>query len=384
MSDQSPTEPPTSDPPTPLFNLGPGLMEYYSSQAALMLAQYDNINRLLGPTDDWTHPGDFCEILFRDFLRKFLPPSLSADKGFFYGRAALEGDDTHCPEIDIIVHDTQQYRPIFRMGDFVIVQPQAVRGMIQVKRTFSQGQVRKGLKNIVCAKQHLLNVLWKDNPRGWGNSGMPPQVFTAVVGFKDEIGRKTSFYRKHLLSWSIKQRAYDRPNMQETNMYVLPSFIASLTRLFMMKNGPYWNHHYHVFNSIHKSANVCIQALLFTIYNELSRGLEERPPFAFPLEMKPFAAFHVLRIIKAEFNADGTITIYRNDKRRGHYRKADGATGQVVHLICDASLSLKVTDDLRGQLTPDELFVKCASGIERYEKFKWEVVTERDHRIVKC
>ena len=86
MSDQT-TAAPTTEP----HDLGPGLVEYYSSQADLMLSQYKNINHLLGPTHDWTHPGDFCEILFRDFLRKFLPPSLSADKGFFYGRATLDG-----------------------------------------------------------------------------------------------------------------------------------------------------------------------------------------------------------------------------------------------------------------------------------------------------
>jgi hypothetical protein len=27
-----------------------------------------------------------------------------------------------------------------------------------------------------------LNVLWKDNPRGWVNWALPPCVFTAVVG----------------------------------------------------------------------------------------------------------------------------------------------------------------------------------------------------------
>src|ERR1700722_10562772 len=131
MSETSMTEP-----PTPTFDLAPGLLEYWSSQAELMLAQFENINHLLGPTKDWTHPGDFCEVLLRDLLRRFLPPWVSIDKGFFYGRTPLEGKDTHCPEIDLLIHDTQHYRPLFRMDDFVIVQPQAVRGMIQVKRTF--------------------------------------------------------------------------------------------------------------------------------------------------------------------------------------------------------------------------------------------------------
>jgi hypothetical protein len=79
------------------FNLAPGLIDYYSSQAELMLAQFENINRLLGPTTDWTHPGDLCEILLRDFLRRFLPPSLSVDKGYFYGRSTMEGNGYALP-----------------------------------------------------------------------------------------------------------------------------------------------------------------------------------------------------------------------------------------------------------------------------------------------
>jgi hypothetical protein len=58
--------------PEAVFDLAPGLLDYYSSQADLMLGQFDNINRLLGPTTDWTHPGDFCEILLRDFLRRLV------------------------------------------------------------------------------------------------------------------------------------------------------------------------------------------------------------------------------------------------------------------------------------------------------------------------
>jgi hypothetical protein len=49
-----------------------GLISFYSGQAELMLAQYKNINKLLGPTTDWSHPGSHCEALLRDFLRRNL------------------------------------------------------------------------------------------------------------------------------------------------------------------------------------------------------------------------------------------------------------------------------------------------------------------------
>lgn len=370
---ETPATPPPTTPPSG-FNLAPGLLEYYSSQAELMLSQYKNINRLLGPTDDWTHPGDFCEILFRDFLRKFLPPSLSADKGFFYGRATLEGEDTHCPEIDILIHDSQQFRPIFRMGDFVIVQPQAVRGMIQVKRTLSDGQVRKGVKNVVRAKQHLLNVLWKDNPKGWGNWALPPRVFTGIVGFADEIENYTDLYRRLLLTWSMKQRAYDRENMERTSMYILPSFIGSLTSMFLFLDGPcnYWNQRYYVFKSYHQGANTCIQAFLAKIYNVFGGELHEMPPFAFPTDMKPVGDFHILRITQAAYNLDGTVTLYRSDKYKGSYRKAEGPVDHAPHLVSDASSHLTPTDLLKTDIAPKLLFIKRDAIVERYDMIKWE------------
>jgi hypothetical protein len=63
-----------------------GLMRFFSSQVEVMLAQYQNINDLLGKTTHHTHPGTHCEILLRKWLWSFLPPGWSADKGYIYGR----------------------------------------------------------------------------------------------------------------------------------------------------------------------------------------------------------------------------------------------------------------------------------------------------------
>ena len=52
--------------------LSEGVIQFYSSQAELLIAQYEHINHLLGQTTDWTHPGTHCEVLLRDFLRRHL------------------------------------------------------------------------------------------------------------------------------------------------------------------------------------------------------------------------------------------------------------------------------------------------------------------------
>lgn len=61
-----------------------------------------------------------------------------------------------------------------------------------------------------------------------------------------------------------------------------------------------------------------------------------------------------------------------NDKWEGRYRKADGPAKDVIHLIADDSLSLKVADRLKTEIAPQELFVQCPSSVERYELIKWE------------
>jgi hypothetical protein len=157
-----------------------GLIEFYSSQATVMLAQYDNIVRLLGSTNDYTAPVTHCEILLRSFLRAYLPPQFVADKGFIYGRRQDDEKTRHCPEIDILIHDEIRAKPVFRLEDFVIVRGGAACGAIQVKRFMDAGQLEIGICNIVEAKAHRQQVLRNDYI-------FPPDFFSAVIFFDEEV-----------------------------------------------------------------------------------------------------------------------------------------------------------------------------------------------------
>ena len=163
-----------------------GIQDFDDSVARTMLAQYQQIEQLLGDTYDWTHPGNLCESLLREFLRDSLPGKLSVDKGFVYGRTQKE--DRHCPEIDILIHNSHEYSPLFRSGDFVLVEPEAVIGVIQVKRSFQGDPLKKGIEQTVAAKKFLLDVkLESRNPKR-----PPPNqsdlneigVFSAVLSFQ--------------------------------------------------------------------------------------------------------------------------------------------------------------------------------------------------------
>lgn len=282
-----------------------GLFKFFASQAEVMLAQYNNINELLGPTNDWTHPGTHCEVLLRDFLRRSLPSRLSVDKGYIFGRTNHEDESAHCPEIDVLIHDTHNYRPIYRLEDFVIVQPESVKGIIQVKRalrTGDEGSFSRGLKNVVLAKQHLIDTLRanakiRDPEMGHFFPSRP--VFSAVLGFEDHLPVNEPPYHEQLTAWREKHKAYWHEMEQDTSIYVLPQFIGSLLGRFVV--GPDATHlerTWFVFNSVLEGRNVALQYFLWMLTHvlmrkDLSPDTEMFPPFAFPSELVPVDKFSI-------------------------------------------------------------------------------------------
>src|SRR5262249_3778649 len=105
------------------------------------------------------------------------------DKGFIYGRRPVGTDTLHCPEVDILIHDNDQFRPILQIEDFVIVQAKATHAAIQVKRRMETDQLRKALVNSVNTREHFSRMC-QGIPRS------PMNFFSAVVFFDEAAPRK--------------------------------------------------------------------------------------------------------------------------------------------------------------------------------------------------
>jgi hypothetical protein len=118
--------------------------------------------------------------LLKEFLRRTLPREVSVDAGFIRrvtdenwsdDRSPLP-PDIATPQLDIIIHDTQHYAPLLRAEDFVVVLPQAVKAVIEVKKTLDHGSLTEALENLTRTT-HLL--------RKWRNQ--PYHVFTGIFAF---------------------------------------------------------------------------------------------------------------------------------------------------------------------------------------------------------
>ncbi|MFM0074562.1 hypothetical protein PQQ86_25725 [Paraburkholderia sediminicola] len=135
----------------------------------------DRIRMLIGHTST---VGTYRENILQSLLRKHLPKRYHVATGFIYG----------CPrQIDVVIYDGQDYAPIFREGDLVVVPAESVRAAIEVKTKLTHAELRKSLALLADVSQ------MDDNK---------PPFFKGLFAFESAMSSETlakrviDFYRK--------------------------------------------------------------------------------------------------------------------------------------------------------------------------------------------
>lgn len=268
--------------------LAKGSVEFFASQANVMLETYNNFDRLLGGTKgNWTPSGTLGESLIRDFLRRHLPKTFSVDKGFVFGRHG----GNHSPEIDILIHDDHQYAPMFKADEFVIVRPEAVRGIIQVKRTLAGKEFEKGVRNIITAKQFILDVLLDSDPDILVLNACQP-TFSGVISFDASFPTQKTI-AKLLATCREECDKLNRRDGFDSSLHVMPHYVGSLSATFGMRY--YHQSQMFFYNSFQpledKRCNIAISFLLMHAYREAKRNVatmtSDNPPLWYPDGTKP-------------------------------------------------------------------------------------------------
>lgn len=131
---------------------------YAASFAHELVTQSERIGQLVdhGPTK-----GSYREDLLRELLQRHIPQRFHAATGF------ISGFDE---QLDIIIYDQIEYAPIFRVGNLVVVPPEAVRAVIEVKSSLTP-------TTLLDALEHLEGFRYAPGFR------MPP-AFMGVFAFK--------------------------------------------------------------------------------------------------------------------------------------------------------------------------------------------------------
>ena len=105
------------------MNQGPDYTSYHKSLTDELYSIKDRIRNLV---KHWPTDGESKEAVLRSLLRKLLPESVIVGRGF------IVASDRSSTQIDVLIVDARK-PTLFRDGDLLIVTPDAVLGVIEVK-----------------------------------------------------------------------------------------------------------------------------------------------------------------------------------------------------------------------------------------------------------
>ena len=150
----------------------PNIMLYQASIAAEFEAQKDRVRYFIGGAH-WGEDGRFKEILLSDFLKNVLPDNVAVGTGFVRN---ANKELTH--QIDVIIYK-KDHPCLFQKGDFVILMPESVLGIIEVKSTVSMDVLTRRKQE--TSKSVIERC--EDNGRIIGNK----QIFNGIWGYESSI-----------------------------------------------------------------------------------------------------------------------------------------------------------------------------------------------------
>lgn len=210
------------------------LADFYSADAEALLTKFKQIQHLLGLSHHSPSEGTYCESLLKEFLRRTLPGQVSVDGGFI--RRVSDTDWTAgsikslppnapiaTPQLDIIIHDTQNYSPLFRSEDFVVVLPEAVRAVIEVKQCLDASKLKEAV-NTLAETTHLLSK-WRSEAY---------KVFTGIFAFSLH---KALAPKKKLISKSFRTY-YQKALTKYDGNCALPHLAMALPRFALQQGNP--------------------------------------------------------------------------------------------------------------------------------------------------
>lgn len=168
-----------------------GVMKYQQSIASEFSTIKDRVRFFINDKH-WGEDGRYKEIILINYLRKILPSNVSVGTGFVKNKI---GELTR--QIDIIVYKSSAPR-LFSEGDFVILMPESVLGIIEVKS--------KSTHSIFSNTNSELSVIQKaeENGRVIGNTN----IFNGIFAYDNSIEFSKGFASSNLANQLRNARGY--------------------------------------------------------------------------------------------------------------------------------------------------------------------------------
>ncbi len=169
------------------------IKDYHRSVGSELQAIKDRVRNLIGDAH-WGEEGRYKEAILKNSISRFLPADISIGTGFV---AIKENERVRTTkQIDLILYNNS-YPILFREGDFVILTPDPVMGIIEVKT-----KIKKAGENSL---ERILIKSYENAKRILKSRQNPPisqhfHFFNGIFSYDSEVGYRAALnaYRRHL------------------------------------------------------------------------------------------------------------------------------------------------------------------------------------------
>jgi hypothetical protein len=126
------------------------ITEFHKSSTKELTTIKDRVRNLIGSAN-WGEEGKYKESILMNTLRRFIPSNFRVGTGFVVKKSSRDIPHEATTQIDLILYDST-FPVLFSEGDFVIVTPESVRGIVEVKtniRKLSSGKLSEMVQKVI-------------------------------------------------------------------------------------------------------------------------------------------------------------------------------------------------------------------------------------------
>ncbi|MBV0913222.1 DUF6602 domain-containing protein [Anianabacter salinae] len=273
---------------------GRRLQDFWNQEVLALLAVYRQFETLLPSpaavgAEHRGEDGRYVEALLRSYLQKYLPKDLEVLTGFILRPAVKTGKNTrnrknqidqHSTQLDIIVCDTGTYPVFQRMGDTVIVPPEAVIAVLSVKKKLRGADVAAECKALAAVGRICRSDEVKPQERRRG-------PFLALVGASSELA-DTRVAKEKKIFQKLEELYAEPPTFDD-----MVGFIGDLSQWYVFKARPPEEPiptnsvakylHFSLENEeLHHGFQFLISGILSVYYDETRRNMKRPGYTSFP------------------------------------------------------------------------------------------------------
>jgi hypothetical protein len=273
---------------------GQRLQGFWNQEVLALLAVYRQFETLLpsSSTKGAAHRGEdgrYVEALLRSYLQKYLPKDLEVLTGFILRPAVKTGKNTrnrknesdqHSSQLDIIICDTGTYPVFQRMGETVIVPPEAVVAVLSIKKTLHDADVAAECQALATVGQICRSDEGEPKKRRRG-------PFLGLVGAGSALADK-KVAKEEAIFQKLEDLYTTAPTFDD-----MIGFIGDLSSWYVFKARPPKNpkptnsmaEYFYLSlkdSELHHSFQFLISGILSVYYDETRRNTERPGYTAFP------------------------------------------------------------------------------------------------------